>query len=83
MPDFQLIQKLNDPDTTAKSENSQIEYQQYELNGTDGNIVVLIPIKECENFEHSLEQITERLYPHIVRELLRKHRGVKNLDNKV
>jgi len=76
MGKYNLLQNLQHP-TPQEEPKSSISYQQYDLIIGQETQCVLIPVRECENFEQSLETVDE-LTSDILRDILRKYRGIKN-----
>ena len=73
MSKFTLIEALENPEPTKKTSN--IKYQQYFVECETEEVEVLVPLRECDSFESSLETYdTTRLG---LRALLRKHRAVR------
>ena len=78
---FSLIQQL---DTKFSSVGDQkpdlpegIKYQEYTIECEGKDINVLIPLRECEAFETTLEKQYKYLDRESLRLLLRNHRGLR------
>lgn len=85
MTEFSLFRKLLDPNTqiiesvTKKLENApKIRYQQYEVDIDKQTITVNIPIRECDEFEAEIANLSESLTESGLRNMLRKFRGIKD-----
>lgn len=76
MGKYDLLQNLQHP-LPSEEPKSSISYQQYDLVVGNETQSVLIPIRECEKFELSLEKVDE-LTSDTLRDILRTHRGIKN-----
>ena len=76
MSKYSLLQGLESPNTPAM-ESTGIQYQQYELeiNGTDR--VINIPLREAENFETAVGELTTDLDGPTLKKLLRQFRGIR------
>ena len=73
MSKFTLLEALERPEPPKKT--SGIKYQQYFVECEGEEVEVLVPLRECEAFETSLETYdASRL---ALRGLLRKHRAVR------
>jgi len=76
---FSLIRDLNKPSEKPKKQEPAygIKYQSYELQVEGKDIPVLIPIRECENFENvisNIEDLTESKLKQVTRDM----RGLYN-----
>lgn len=77
MSKYDLLKNLGE--TASKPKGTGITYQQYIIPVDDKDTGVLIPVRECENFEASLEDF-EELKLQDLKGLLRKHRGLRVRD---
>ena len=77
MTKFSLIKNLEKEQSAPKG--SGITYQAYEVPVDGKPARVLAPIRECDDFETSLEDY-DKLEEQSLKQLLRKHRGLR--DNK-
>lgn len=77
MPKYNLLKNLDS--NKPKSTGTGITYQQYILPVNKKDTGILIPVRECEKFESSLEEF-EVLNEKELKGLLRKHRGLRVQD---
>lgn len=78
--DYKLFRELSN----KKEDNNQpvvvntptIKYQEYELTVENKQQTVLIPLRECENFENTLSEY-EFINKLQLRKILYKHRGMR------
>ncbi len=77
---FSLLKQLdeahNNPDEKSPFPKG-IEYQEYLLEVEGRDQPVFIPLRECAAFEASLSSQTKYLTSDDMREILRKHRGIR------
>jgi len=78
---FEFIKKLQNHEQIEETveKKPKIEYQQYEIMVDSSPIEVLIPVRECSNFENKLNEY-DSLTSKKLRELLRTFRGIKKRD---
>lgn len=74
MSKYSLLKNLETEATKPKG--TGITYQRYDLPVEDKEQGILIPVRECDNFEASLEDF-EELKESDLKILLRKHRGLR------
>ena len=80
MSEYSLLKNLEQEAVEAsKPKGTGITYQRYDLPVGDKEQGVLIPVRECDNFETSLEDV-EELNEKDLKTLLRKHRGLRVRD---
>lgn len=77
MSQYSLLKNLEAEATKPKG--TGITYQRYTLPIGNKEKDVLIPVRECDNFESSLEDF-EELTERDLKGLLRKHRGLRVRD---
>ncbi len=74
---FSLLHRLQNEEVASSSADKPIiSYQEYVVEVSGTNTTVLIPTRECELFEQSIEKF-EELDKEILQQLLRTHRGVR------
>ena len=76
MDQFDLIKELQEKSEQEQQDTSQpkITYQQYDIDILGGSVPVLVPLRECENFEDTLSTIST-LTKEKLKDVLREHRG--------
>lgn len=74
MSKYTLLKNLETE--SSKPKGTGITYQRYDLPVEDKERGILIPVRECEQFENSLEDF-EELTEKDLKLLLRKHRGLR------
>jgi len=77
MKDFTLIKSLEEGESAP--ERLGIKYQQYEIDVDSKPTNILIPLRECENFEQNIGNF-ENITKSNLRTLLREHRGIIQKD---
>ena len=78
MKDFSLIKQLDEDDKNdGRILPDGIEYQQYELKVDGNERVVNIPIRECDEFEKVITEMSEPLNRKSLKLLLREFRGIR------
>lgn len=78
MPKFSLINQLDDEykEQAKKDPNApNITYLRYDLDINDKSVGVLIPMRECTNFENRIME-EENLSNHKMKKILREFRGL-------
>lgn len=78
MSKFSLLSRLEEraKKEAAKDPNApNIVYERYELTVTGKDVAVLIPERECTNFENSLTETTS-LTMFSLKNIVRDHRGI-------
>lgn len=77
MSQFSLLNNLNEESTKVpeKSGGHNITYQQYTIAVDNKDVGVLIPIRECDNFENTLST-ADNLTNYKLKKILREHRGI-------
>lgn len=76
MSKFSLIQQLEQPKAPV-AESSGIQYQQYELEVEGTDRVINIPLREAENFETAVGELTTDIDGPTLKKLLRQFRGIR------
>lgn len=80
-PKFSLIRTLNEKENPRQCDAPKIalKYQTYDiqLNNNTNLTSVLIPLKECDNFETKLSNL-DFIDESILKQLLREFRGLRN-----
>lgn len=77
---FSLLQQLNEKHDKVTEESPfppGIKYQEYTLEIDGNDVQVFIPLRECEAFEETLSTQSKYLDGDTLRDVLRKHRGIK------
>ena len=78
MKDFSLIKQLAEKEKEASHVLPDgIEYQQYELLVDGNERIVNIPVREAENFEKVVTEMTDPLTRATLKQLLREFRGIR------
>ena len=78
MSKFSLINQL---DENAKNQASKdpnapnIKYQEYDIDIGNDSVKILIPIRECDNFENTIME-EGNLSNYKFKRILREHRGL-------
>lgn len=78
MSDFSLIKNLNTQSKKPKEQKPTgygIKYEQYDVSVEGKEITVLIPLRECTNFENKITQIKD-LTPEKLKQVTRELRGL-------
>jgi len=76
--DFKLLNEINTISKNGidKTEKISIKYQEYELLVEFKQHTVLIPLRECEFFEKTLEEYAT-INKVQLKKILHKHRGIR------
>ncbi len=76
---FSLIKTLNESPKEVKKDPfpKGIAYQEYTIEVKGKPQQIFIPLKECAIFEEHVTHINKTLDEDDLRDLLRKHRGIK------
>ena len=77
---FTLLQQLDEERRFPNDQPtipSGIKYQEYTMEICEEELTVLIPLRECDAFEQTLTEIDRSLDTSDLRDILRKHRGIR------
>lgn len=78
MSRFSLINDIDDERKKVESRDPNapnITYQRYDLDVGGKDVGVLIPVRECDNFEEAVMEV-EELSTLKLKKLIREHRGL-------
>lgn len=74
---FKLIQQLQNPSKKERLLPKGIKYQEYTVVVEKQNVVVYIPLRECNDFEHNIYTAGEKINFDTFTGVLRKCRGIR------
>jgi hypothetical protein len=80
MKKFSLISEYNNIIKETPIQNSnKIKYQEYILEVDSKECSVYIPLRECDNFEYSMNHLSSIKENDLIK-LMREFRGIRNKD---